>query len=184
MQSFQSRFRTLVAALGLLAAAAAPSSAATLNFEFTSESGQTTGTGSVNFDPTGAPSTDPYEFRLGDTFLATFDFDGAATVSFTEADALNAIQIPFLAGNPVDAFYSGSVVDGPDNHLGFISWIQLSMGEGDFSLQFLSDEGDEGTITGTYILVQDGPQTPVPEPATALIFGAGLAAIAWRRRRA
>ncbi|HEX2116978.1 MAG TPA: hypothetical protein VHM01_21450 [Alphaproteobacteria bacterium] len=52
---------------------------------------------------TDAPSLDPYEFCAGDTFLATFDFDGQVTVPFTEANSSNPTQIVFLAGNPVDA---------------------------------------------------------------------------------
>ncbi|HEX2116977.1 MAG TPA: PEP-CTERM sorting domain-containing protein [Alphaproteobacteria bacterium] len=56
------------------------------------------------------------------------------------------------------------------------------MGDGNFELQFLTDDGFENTVSGTYVLV--GGETSVSEPASALLLGAGLAAVAWRRQRA
>lgn len=179
MRSFQSRFRTLVAALGLLAAA--PASASTLNFQFTSV--EATGTGSAVFDTAGAPSLDPYLYRAGDTFFASFDF-GSVVVDFTEADAANPIMVFFQSGNPSDLFFSGSVLEGPGRDLGVFDFVGLTMVEGGFSMQVHFDTGEEASFEGTYAIVDGNPPTSVPEPASALIFGAGLAAVAWRRRRA
>jgi hypothetical protein len=186
MQSFQTCFRTGLAALALCAAAAAPASASTLNFKLTGN--VATGTGSAVFDTTGAPSLDPYEYRAGDTFLASITFDFNAfdpfTIDFTEADATNPVMVFFQSGNPADIFYAGAVLEAPGRDLGILDFASLTMAGGAFSMQFHFDTGEEGNLQGTYVFVADEPPTSVPEPASAALVGAGLAALAWRRRRA
>ena len=187
MQSFQTGFRKLTAALGLLVAGSVPVSAATLNFQFTSDIA--TGPGSAVFDTTSAPSLDPYEYRAGDTFLAsiTFDFGGAFTpfvIDFTEADATNPITISFQSGNPSDIFFAGSVFETPGRNLGALDFASLTMGGGAFLMQIHFDTGEEGRVEGTYAIVGDEPPpVSVPEPASAALVGAGLAALVLRGRR-
>jgi hypothetical protein len=182
MQVFLTRFMSAVAAVGAFAAiAAAPASAAIFQLEFSGSS--IAGSGSISFDTTGAPSTDPYEYRAGDTFLASFDF-GSVTIDFTELHAQIPIQIPHVAGEPSDVFYSGTRDESSGDDLGLINFINLSMGEGGWTLSFLTDDGFEATVRGEYLFVQDGTEIPVPTPATAALFAGGLVALGWRSCRA
>jgi hypothetical protein len=165
-------------AFGIAAAAAA--APVTLDFQFNGSS--VPGTGSVTVDPAGAPTTDPYEFRAGDTFIASFDFS-SVIITFDEQDALNPVLVPFTGGIPTDVYYSGFLDEATGIDLGFISFISLSMGEGGWTLGFLTDDGFEITINGTYVILQDGSETPVPAPAAALLFASGLVGLGWARRR-
>jgi hypothetical protein len=182
MQIFLSRITQLVMALfGVVAVSAVPASSSS-SLSFTATGAGVTGSGQAVFDATGAPSVDPYVFRPGDTFHASFDL-GAVTVNFTELDGTASVL--FLSSSPADLMYHGFQSDGVDNHLGAIADLTLDLfGEGGFQIRIHYDDGEEGTTHGQYSVTFDPPTTTVPEPASALMLGAGLAAIAWRRRRA
>jgi hypothetical protein len=169
------------AALGLFSAVSvAPASAApvTYNLELT---GDITGVGSVTFDTDGAITNPEYEFRSEDSLSVTLHF-GSEDVVLTEANADYPVVIPFSGVIPADVYYFG----GSDSLSGFIDYISLSLGKGIWEAKYHTTAGDEGTVNGTYAFVLDGPgpELPVPAPASALLFAAGLAALGWQRRRA
>ncbi len=123
----------LAGAVALGISAAATAAPVSFDLEFTGSS--VPGTGTVTVDTAGAPTTDPYEFRAGNSFSASFDF-GSVTITFSEADALNPVLVPFIGGNPADVNYSGVLDEATGIDLGFISFIDLSMGDGGYSLFF------------------------------------------------
>jgi PEP-CTERM motif len=169
------------AALGLFAAAFAPPASAvpvTANIEFTGDDGS--GTGSVAFDP-GAQTDGLYLYQLGDTLEITLNLIGSVVI-FTENDLVYAEDVPEIllsGGVPQDVRYYGFLGD----VAGIINTIGLTVGYGGWSANGTTDDGFEFFTGGEYRFVGDTPETPVPEPSSALLFAAGLAALGWTRRR-
>jgi hypothetical protein len=181
MQLFLSRFLSVSAALSLFAAVSiAPAAAAPVTYNLELE-GDITGVGSVTFNTDDASTNPAYEFRSGDSLSVVLHFDSEDVV-LTEANANNPVVIPFSGVIPADVYYNGS----SDSLSGFIDYISLTLGDGIWVAKYHTTAGDEGTVDGTYTFVLDGPgpELPVPAPASALLFAAGLAALGWQRRRA
>ncbi|MGD2084185.1 MAG: PEP-CTERM sorting domain-containing protein [Chromatiales bacterium] len=127
-------------------------------------------------------------------------------VEFTDADG-NPISTPPLTNNPVSSSFhltvpgTGVVFGGNTSGLvDFLSADEFADIYGlHYAIDFFGDSGLTNPVTVDFltgsasfaprlsaadpILIREAPQTSVPEPATTLLFAAGLMGIAGFRRR-
>jgi hypothetical protein len=133
----------------------------------------TTGNGSFSVIPMGTNVT------LGSTTLnfgnaSTFSFTSAAVGNFTAQTILAYDQTP----TSIDLFVTGLFTPGADFPAG--STAPLGASE---NLGFTQTGGAGGQISLSGTFASPPAASPVPEPITIAMFGAGLAGLALRRRR-
>jgi hypothetical protein len=134
-----------------------------------------TGNGSLSVIPVGSNVT------LGST---TLNFGNASTFSFTSAAVGNFTAQTILAYDEtptsIDLFVTGLFAPGTD----FSSGSTAPLGASE-NLGFTQTGGQMGQISlsGTFASPPAAAPSPVPEPISIAIFGAGLAGLALIRRR-
>ena len=144
----------------------------------------------LNFDLTGQTPPPPYELV---TFLFTFGNSGSQSVSVTYYDQLDGEGTSFSGGS----YVGGSIFQ---FHFGGSIFSYLL--DGLFSVGFRASEpppppfvvnpltlvsattfGTTGGVSTPSVSGTQAEVTPVPEPASLLLLGGGIAALAARVRR-